>query len=329
MYSKEKFKEMSDKDILDKYSRFDCFYYEEQLLMLDELKERKHITQEERDNTYEKVKELLEKRNEENRKYQKPEKKGSSKKLKLYYILIVFVCLNHTNITHLIAIGFDMMGFHSGYVFMLKTTYVLDFREKSALPTKLLADDYFWKGDYENAQKYYSNAHAFAQHENRNKKIKNKTELTALAGDALTSLYLGNHSRFEGDEWQIVELGEKFKNNVDKLMTSYKEVFDFYGEVSKFFDEKQNYDKSLQYLYKREKYVEPWHLYSQYKSIGDIYLKKHDYKNAELYYTKVMEFNSKNFDNLPNNIKDLFFESLKLNKESSEKNLKKIREEKN
>lgn len=328
MTLKETYEEMSDEELLARYKDFQDYRDDAKTVIIEELRKRKLVGEEEIEKKFISLN-LSEKTKAEGNK--KTEKMTNSKKSKLkwYHILIVLIFLNHTNITHLIAIGFDMMGFHSGYVFMLKTTYILDFREKSALPTKLLADDYFWKGDYENAQKYYSNAHAFAQHENRNKKIKNKTELTALAGDALTSLYLGNHSRFEGDEWQIVELGEKFKNNVDKLMTSYKEVFDFYGEVSKFFEEKQNYDKALQYLYKREKYVEPWHLYSQYKSIGDIYLKKHDYKNAELYYTKVMEFNSKNFDNLPNNIKDLFFESLKLNKESSEKNLKKIREKKN
>lgn len=332
MTLKERYENMSDEELLERYKNFQDYRDDAKEAMLEVLRDKKLVGEEEIEKKLAYVKRTGEEKEEGKiEESDKKTKKIITKKktrLKWYHILIVLFFLNHTNITHLIAIGFDMIGFHKAYVFMLKTTYVLDFRQESALPTKLLADDYFWKKDYKNAQKFYANAHAFAQYKNRNKKIKNETELTALAGYALSNLYLGNYSWLEGDESQILELGEKFKNNNDKLMTSYKEVFDFYGEVSKFFEEKKNYDKALQYLYKREKYVEPWNSYLQYKAIGDIYLKKHDYKNAEIYYIKVIEFNNKNFDSLPSNIKDVFYKSLKLTKELTEKELQKIIKEK-
>lgn len=317
MALKETYEEMSDEELLERYKDFQDYRDDAKTVILEELRKRKLAVEEEINKNFISLNSLEKNQNESNKINEKMTNSKKSK-LKWYHILIVLIFLNHTNITHLIAIGFDMMGFHSGYVFMLKTTYVLDFREKSALPTKLLADDYFWKKDYKNAQKYYSNAHAFSQHENRNKKIKNETELTALVGYTLSDLYLGNHSSLEDYEWQIIEFAEENKDMI-KGVTTYESVYYFYRDVSRLYEEKKDYPNALKYMEKARKYSSGYSIFELYKLTGDLYFKSNDYEKAREFYKKALDFDSKK-----EGLDEWHINLLEENKRRIEKNLAQI-----
>lgn len=317
---KEIYENMSDEELLDRFKNIQDYQNVAREIMIEEARKRKLVEEDEIKNTILSLKSLDKSDNKSNKKEMK--KTNALKgKLKWYHILIVFAFLNHTNITHLIAIGFDMMGFHSGYVFMLKTTYVLDFREKSALPTKLLADDYFAKKDYKNAQKYYSYAHTFAGHENRNKKIKNETELTALVGYTLSDLYLGNYSLFEDYEWQIVEFADANKNMI-KGVTTYQMVYYFYHDVSLFYDKKKDYISSLKYLDKSEKFAPKHLLFNFYRTKGDLYFKLKNYEKAKEFYNKVLNFNRETFNYLGKSRYESYVKVLDDDKKNAKEKLK-------